>query len=222
MKEILTLAAQPREDSGTRHARRIRQAGRVPCIVYGHKQAPAPVTVEGRELEAAVRHHTRMIDLEVGGAKQRVLINEVQYDTFGTAIIHVDFLRVAMDEVIRVSVPIELRGHAKGEQHGGVTEQLLTEVAIECLPGNLPESIPLVVTDLEVGDSVHVSDLKPPPGIKITSSKTLLVVTVAVARAALAAEDEAPGEAAEAEEEPQVIARGKGEEDQATDQDKAS
>lgn len=222
MKEILTLAAQVRQETGTKDARRIRQAGRVPCIVYGHKQDPAPVTVDRRELDTTVRHHTRMIDLEVGGAKERVLISEVQYDTFGTAIIHLDFLRVAMDEVIRVSVPIELRGHAKGEQYGGVTEQLLTEVEIECLPGDLPESIPLVVTDLEVGNSIQVGDLEPPAGVKITSNETLLVVTIAVARAAVAAGDEAPGEAAEAEEEPEVIARGKGEEDQASDKDKAS
>ena len=214
MKEILTLTTQPRERVGTRDARRIRLTGRVPCIVYGHKQDPASVTVDQRELESAVRHHTRMIDLNIGGATERVLLSEAQYDTYGTAIIHADFLRVAMDEVIRVLVPVELRGHAKGEQHGGVTEQLLTEVEIECLPGDLPESIPLVVTDLEVGDSVHVGNLEPPAGVKITSNETLLVVTMAIARATVAAEDEAPVEEVEAAEEPEVIARGKGEEEQ--------
>ena len=213
MKEILTLAAQPREHAGTRDARRIRQTGRVPCIVYGHKQDPAPVTVDQRELETAVRHQTRMMDLNVGGATERVLLSEAQYDTYGTAIIHADFLRVAMDEVIRVSVPVELRGHAQGEQHGGVTELLLTAVEIECLPGDLPESIPLVVTDMEVGDSVQVGNLEVPAGVKVTSNETLLVVTIAIARAAVAAEEEAPVEEIEVAEEPEVIVRGKGEEE---------
>ncbi|MBN2583534.1 MAG: 50S ribosomal protein L25 [Planctomycetes bacterium] len=209
MKDILTLVAEPRERTGTREARRVRDAGRVPCIVYGHKQEPVAITVDERELDTALRHHTRMLDLELAGKKDRVLLADLQHDTFNRGIIHADFLRVAMDEVIRVGVAIALRGKAKGEQHGGVTEQLMAEVEVECLPGDIPESITVIVADLDVGDSVHVSDLQAPTGVKVVSPATQLVVTVAMTRSAVGeTEAAAPGAETEAEE-PEVIARGK-------------
>ncbi len=217
----VVMKATLRSERGTRKVRPLRKKGLIPAVIYGHGEEALSLTLAEHDMELAIHHGERLLEVQLDGKTINVLIKDVQYDTFGTEIIHVDFLRVAMDEVIRVSVPVELRGHAKGEQHGGVTEQLLTEVAIECLPGDLPESIPLVVTDLDVGDSIHVSGLEPPAKVKITSNETLLVVTVAVARAAVAAGDEAPGEAVEVEEEPEVIARGKGEEDQAPDEKKA-
>jgi large subunit ribosomal protein L25 len=213
MKEILTLAAEKREGLGTHVSRRLRGEGQVPCVVYGHKQAPATLAVDHTALRAAIRHHARMLDLALGGAKERVIIQAVQYDALGIDIVHADFVRVAMDELLRIAVPVETRGRAKGEQHGGVAELLMTTVEIECLPADIPESISVVVSELDIGDSILVNQLPVPPKAKIVSDPNHLVVTVAapkkveeapVAAAAVAAE---PGAA-----EPEVITRGKPEE----------
>lgn len=211
MKEIPTLAAEKRDGTGTRSSRRLRYGGRVPAIVYGRKQDPMPVSVGHEELEAVVRQHSRMLDLALGGSAERVLLADLQHDALGREITHADFIRVAMDEVIRLDVPIVLRGQALGEQHGGVAEQVLTQVTIECLPGDIPEEIGHVITDMDVGDSVHVSDLVPPEKVTIASDPALLVVTVAVTKKAVAeADDETVGEEAEGGE-PEIIAKGKDE-----------
>jgi large subunit ribosomal protein L25 len=214
MKEILTLSAEKRQGTGTHDSRRLRHQGRVPGIVYGHKQDPLPVALDYDALETAIRHHTRMLDLDIDGNRERVLLAEVQHDTFGIDVVHADFIRVAMDEVIRLGVPIVLRGKAKGEQHGGVTEQLMTEVQVECLPGDIPDSITLIVTELEVGMSVHVRELQVPDKVKFVSDPEQLVVTVALPKKIV--EEVAPvvaaAEGAE-EAEPEVIVKGKGEEE---------
>jgi large subunit ribosomal protein L25 len=212
MKEVLSVATKNRETRGTSKARRMRSEGLVPCIVYGHKEEPRHITVAYDDLLGAVRHHTRMLDLDTAGAKERVILHDVQFDAFGMDIIHADFVRVAMDELIRIKVPVELRGKAAGEVHGGVAEQLLTEVEVECLPGDIPDAIPFVISSLEVGQSVAVSQLVAPAKVRITSDPTHIVVTVAspkVEAAAVAAPVEA---AAVAGVEPEVITRGKAEE----------
>ncbi|HOI56741.1 MAG TPA: 50S ribosomal protein L25 [Phycisphaerae bacterium] len=214
MKDIVTLVAERRETIGTRAARRVRDTGRVPCIVYGHKQDPVAITVDGRELDAAVRQRARMLDLDLDGKKDRVLVADLQHDMFNRGIVHADFLRVAMDEVVRVGVPIVMRGKAKGEQHGGVTEQLMAEVEVECLPGDIPESVTVVVADLDLGDAIHVSDLQVPAGVKVVSPGTQLVVTVAMTRIAATETETAAPDAEAATAEPEVIARGKAEEEE--------
>jgi len=218
MKEIPTLAAEKRDGTGTRSSRRLRHDGRVPAIVYGRKQNPMPVSVDYGELEAIVRHHSRMLDITLGKNAERVLLVDLQHDALGRDITHADFIRVAMDEVIHLDVPIVLRGQAKGEQHGGVAEQVLTQVTIECLPGDIPEEIGHVISEMEVGDSVHVGDLVPPEKVSIASDPTLLVVTVAVTKKAVAeADDEAVSEEVDADG-PEVIAKGKDE----SEEDKAA
>ena len=209
MKEILTLSAEKREGIGTRASRKLRDEGLVPAIVYGHKQAPQPVCVEHDALEAAIRHRTRMLDLDFEGTKERVLLAEAQHDTFGIEVIHADFIRVAMDEIIRLGVPVVLRGKAVGEQHGGVTELLMAEVEVECLPADIPDSIHLIVTELEVGNSVRVRELAVPPKAKIVSDPEQLVVTVALPKKVV--EEVVPVAASEEAEaaEPEVIAKGK-------------
>jgi len=211
MKDILTLAAEKRENLGTRPSRRDRLEGRVPAIVYGRKQEPVPVTVDHEELEAGVRHNTRMLDLKLGRKKERVLLADVHYNTYGTEIIHADFVRVAMDEVVRLNVSVVLHGHAIGEQHGGVTEQLLTEVMVECLPADIPEEVRVIITELDVGQSLHVSDLTAPERVKIVADPSHLVLTIAAPTKLVEAEVEAPVEAGEGE--PELIARGKEEEE---------
>ena len=209
MKEVLSLAAEKRESVGTRSSRRERVKGRVPAIIYGHKQDPQPVTVAHDALQTALRHHTRMLDLELERSTQRVLLSDVQYDAYGTEVVHADFIRVARDEVVRVDVPVVLHGRAVGEQHGGVAEQLLPEVAVECLPGDIPEEIRVVIAALELGQSLHVADLAAPAGVKIVTDPSYLVLTIAAPTKAVEPEAEVGAEAVEAE--PELIARGAGE-----------
>ena len=217
MKEVMTLAAKKREVVGSRASRRVRHGGEIPAVLYGHKQATASLSIAAGDLAQAVRHHTRMLDLNIEGQqKERVLLSALQYDAFGMDIIHADFIRVAMDELIRVKVPVTLKGKAKGETQGAVTEQLLTEVEVECLPANIPETLTHIITELDVGDSVKVSELKMPEGVKAVTDGHHLVVTVAALRIA---EEAAPAAAAVVEEGaaagagPEVIARGKIEEE---------
>ncbi len=218
MKDVIKLSAEKREDTGTRASRRLRGTGKVPCVVYGHKEDPVTLAVDHHDLGAAVRHHTRMLDLNLEGAKaERVLLADVQHDIYNTRIIHADFIRIAMDEMIRVPVSVELRGSAQGEQHGGVTEQLLDEVEVECLPGDIPEAIPLVVTELDVGDSVHVGQLETPEQVKIVTDPSYLVVTVALPKKH--EEEEAAPEEAEAAAEPELI--GEREEEEETQEEEA-
>lgn len=212
MKEVMSVATKNRETRGTNKARRQRSEGLVPCIVYGHKQDPRHVTVSYDDLLGALRHHTRMMDLETAGNKERVILHDVQFDAFGMDIIHADFVRVAMDELIRIKVPVELRGKAAGETHGGVAEQLLTEVEVECLPGDIPDAIPYVVTSLEIGQSVAVSQLVAPAKTRITTDPNHIVVTVAAPKTEVAATAAPVEAAAVAGVEPEVITRGKAEE----------
>lgn len=205
-KDVLILETQLRDTVGTRASRRARDEGLVPAVIYGHKQEPISVLLQLDELEAAMRHHTRMLDLNVSGKPERVLLTAVQYGTFGEEVIHADFLRIAMDEVISVDVPVVLHGHAIGEQHGGVTEHLLDTVTVECLPGDIPEEVRLVITDVEIGNSLHVSDLTAPEGTKITTDPELLVMTVA-SPTRMAEEEEEAEAAAEGAEEPELIGR---------------
>ena len=215
MKEVLNLVAEKRSDVGTHASRRQRREGRVPCVLYGHKQETQSIAVDYVALESIVRHHTRMLDLTLDGKAERALLASVQYDAFGMDIVHADFIRVAMDELIRVRVPVTLKGKAKGEAQGAVTEQLLTEVEVECLPANIPDAIVHVITELDVSESVKVSELKVPAGVKIITEPTHLVVTVAALKIAepVAA---APGAEVAAEAGaagPEIIARGKEEEE---------
>jgi large subunit ribosomal protein L25 len=209
MKEILTLSAEQRTDMGTRASRRLRSAGRVPAVIYGHQEAPVAVAVDQDALESAIRHHTRMMDIALGDRMERVLLTDVQHDVFGRDVIHADFIRVAMDEVVRIEVPVVMHGHAIGETHGGVTEQVLDTVEIECLPGDIPEEIRVVVTKLDVGESVHVRDLQAPENTKVVSDGDLLVLTVAQPTVHAAAVEEEAAPLAGEGEEPELIGRGK-------------
>lgn len=211
MKDILTLAAEKRTGAGSRDSRRLRDQMRVPCIVYGHKQDPQSISVDLRQLSDGLRQHARMLDLDIDGQKQRVLLIAAQYDTFGIEVIHADFQRVAMDEKIHLSVPVTIRGHAAGEKQGGIVEQLIDSIEIECLPGNIPESLVARVQDLGVGQSLHASDIELPEGVKLLSDPGMVLVTVAAPK--VAAEEEA-GEAAAGATEPEIIGQKEQEEEQ--------
>jgi large subunit ribosomal protein L25 len=180
MSNIAKLAGKSRKSLGTASARRLRAEGLVPCNVYGHKQDAAAVFVESEAIGTLVRSGTRVVDLDVEGRLEKALVKDVQWDTFSVNVMHVDFLRVAADERVKVEVPLQLKGTAPGVVAGGILEIPHHTVTVDCLAIETPDYLQVRIGNLNIGDAVHVSDLQDiPEGIKIlTSPETVLVHVV--------------------------------------------
>ncbi len=158
------LKAEERTETGTGASRRMRRDGFVPAVVYGHGESSRNLKVRERELRALLDRisvENTLVDLEVEGAPtQKVLIREVQRHPWRARVLHVDFFQIRADEKIRVAVPLELVGVPRGVQdEDGILQQSKHEIEVECLPGEIPEKFELDVSNLEIGDSLHVADL---------------------------------------------------------------
>ena len=211
MAETVALVAQPRQENGSQAARRLRRKGLVPAVLYGHKEATVMLTLNTDEVTKALRHGARVVDLKTeGGKEEKAFIRELQWDHLGKALLHVDFTRVSLDERITVTVRLELRGVAPGVNSGGVLDQPLHELEIECLAISIPESIRVSIAELQVGGMIHVKDLHLPEGITTKADPDAIVVHVTTP----AAETE-PGAIPEAggSAEPEVIGKAKEEEE---------
>jgi large subunit ribosomal protein L25 len=178
MADALQLKTEQRAGRGGRDAARLRKAGRVPAIVYGHKETPVAVTISRDELMGALRHHARTVELLIDGKPETALIQQVQHDHLGTGLVHVDFRRVSKDERVRTAVDIELRGTAPGATGGGVLDQPLHRIHIECLATAIPESIRVKIDSLLLGQAIHVKELDLPAGVKVLDDPDLVVVQV--------------------------------------------
>jgi len=204
MAESVTLVGESRGTSGTHEARRMRKQGLIPAVVYGHKEATLSLTVNRDELYKVVRRGIRVVDLQAAGKTEKALIREVQWDHLGHDIMHVDFARVAADERIKIEVRIELRGTAVGVTAGGVLDQPIHSLEIECLAIAVPDSIRVAIAELQIGMSIHVKDLKLPEGVTTAVDPDAIVVQVAAPKI----EEAAPVVAPVAEQaEPEVIGR---------------
>ena len=196
------VTARPRSELGSRANKRLRDAGHIPGVIYGHKEAVVPVTLPKKELTNHLGHGTHLFDLALDGKSEKVLVKEVQYDHLGIEIIHVDFARVSLDEKVEVTVPLELKGTPKGEADGGVLQQIISELEIECLVTDIPEVIRHNVSDMEKDAVLHIRDLHLPPGVRVLQDEDLLVATVREIQ------ETAPAEVTEAAAaEPEVIGR---------------
>lgn len=211
MAESVTLTAQQREGRGTRQAQRLRKQGKIPAVVYGHKEATVSLALSGEELLHALRHGARVIDLKADGKTEKALIREVQWDHLGKDILHVDLARVSADERIHVAVKVELRGISPGVNAGGVLDQPLHTLMIECLALNVPESIRVNVSELQIGGAIHVRELHLPEGVTALADPDAVVVHVS---APLAAPEAAAAPAAAEQAEPEVIGRKAAEEEE--------
>src|SRR5947209_5747691 len=178
MAESVSLVAKPRHERGSQAARRLRRQGMIPGVVYGHKEETVAVSLPAEELESAIRHGVRIIDLKADGKEEKALIKDVQWDHLGKELLHVDFARVAIDERIEITVPIELRGTAPGVNAGGVLDQPLHELSVECLAIRIPDSIRVSIQDLQVDGVIHVRDLTLPEGVKVLSDPDAIVVHI--------------------------------------------
>ena len=210
MADSVTLATKKRESRGTTEARRLRQRGMIPAVLYGHKQETIPLTISQEEFAGILRHHTRVVDLDHGGTKEKALIREVQWDHLGHDVLHVDFARVSEDERIRIDVRVELRGIAPGVTGGGVLDQPLHTLHIECPAISVPESIRVNIGELQLSQAIHVRELNLPPGVTALNDPEAIVVHIT----APAVEAEAAAVPGVETAEPEVIGRAKAEEEE--------
>lgn len=172
------IAARRRTEHGTRACMRLREQARVPGNIYGHKQAPVPVTVAAPDLLNLIKSGSRVLEIDVEGAIETAVIREVQWDTFGRHLMHVDLVRVDPTEKITVEVKVELKGTAPGALSGGILDHEMRTLTIECLAVQIPDSIPVKVGHLEVGKSIHVRELELPPNTRCLNHADDVIVQI--------------------------------------------
>lgn len=198
MAEQLTV--QIRETRGKKNARRLRQNGLVPAILYGHGEANVSLSVPADKIAAIVRHGSRVLTLQ-GDVQDQVLIRDLQWDPFGATVLHVDFARVSAEERVIVRLPVELRGEAPGVREGGMINHVVHETEIECRVTDVPDRVVINVNQLHVGGALTIADLELPPGARVLADADLIVVQCVEQVAVV--EEEAPPSPAE----PEVIGR---------------
>src|SRR5437763_15862808 len=178
MAQTAQITAKQRSELGSRANKRLRDAGFLPGVIYGHKEAVVPVTLPKKEVVNHIHHGAHLFDLNLDGKSEKVLIKDVQYDHLGLEVLHVDFARVSLDEKVEVTVPLELKGDPKGEAEGGVLQQIISALEIECLVTDIPEIIRHNVSEMALDDVLHIKDLQLPPGVRCLQDEDLIVATV--------------------------------------------
>ena len=209
-----TLEAQPREAGSKNHARRVRVAGKIPGVLYGAGKDSLSVTVDPRHVSRILNSetgHNTIFDLALnGGEKTKAMIVDWQYEPIKGHLLHIDLKRIAMDKALRVSIPIFLVGEAAGvKQEGGIMEQMLREVEVECLPADIPSHIDADVSHLTFGKVLRVSDLPHSEKLKFITDANQPVAHVTSVKEEVVATPDATAAEAAAPTEPEVIKKGK-------------
>jgi large subunit ribosomal protein L25 len=222
MKEV-TLKVRPREKRGKEQIKKLRRNGFIPAVVYGQNTASLPLEIESKVFHALIRHglgENVLITLTIDDQKEKdrkVLIRDVQRDPVRGDIVHVDFHEISLTKKLSIQVPIHLVGIPEGVTSGGILQHVLRELEVECLPTAIPEKIDVEVSHLQIGDSIHVADLKLDK-IDILSDPASSIVSVVpptvfkepeVAVAAVEAEPEVIGEKKEEKEGEEPKEKGK-------------
>jgi large subunit ribosomal protein L25 len=203
-EQIPTVA---RTKGGKHSNRRLRYSGQTPAILYGHGQENVCLSIPSEAIAAALRHGSRLVSL-TGVVNESAFIRELQWDTYGTHVLHVDFTRISVDELVKVHLTVELRGQAPGVTEGGVVEQLIHELQIECPAGSIPEKLFVSVNHLKLNDTITIAQLELPAKAKLFGDPEAIVVQCVVP--VEKPEDEAAEGAAA---EPEVIGAKKEEEE---------
>jgi large subunit ribosomal protein L25 len=177
MDKALVLKAEIRQHIGSKDATRLRKQGQIPAVVYGHKKEPVAIALDAKSFIEGLHHGRRLVEVEIDKKNETVLVKDVQYDYLGTEVIHVDLMRVDVTEMVRVTIPIELKGAAKGAQEGGMVEVHTGKIEVECRVTQIPDRITVSIKEMILGDAIHAKDLKLPEGVKLISSPELLLAT---------------------------------------------
>lgn len=209
--ETPKLKADKRDRLGSRYAIRLRRAGKVPAVVYGHGEDPSHVALEGEAFHDVLFSGAHLIELDASDAKpETCLIKAIQYDQLGDEIIHVDLTRVSLTEKVKVNISIHVVGQENNpvlQQAGMILEQPLTELEVECLATKIPDQIMLDVTQLTADQPITVGDIELPEGVETDAAVEMTVANIAYVQ-----EVEEPEEITEGSEEPEVLSERKEEE----------
>jgi large subunit ribosomal protein L25 len=220
MAQTVQLTATARTPGRKKGAKALRNAGQVPAVIYGHGREPQPLQVAGLDLGKLLEKidaASTIVEVSIGGSTTKTLIREIQRHPIRQGILHVDFLEIHAGEKLRLEIPVHLVGTADGVRNGGgVLDQVLRTIEIEVLPEHIPEHVELDVSALIIGGSLHVSDLKI-PNVEILTDGAVTIATVSAPRAEEAATPAAAAEGVEgaATAEPEVIKKGKTDEEEA-------
>jgi len=198
--DVIAIDAKPRERTGSRYAKRVRDAGGLPAVVYGHKQAPEAVTLDAKQAVKQIAHGARLFRIALPGGEDTVLLKDIQFDHLGRDVIHVDLERVNLDERVVTTIPLRFKGDAPGMgAPGAVFLKPVTEIEIECTVGNLEDFIVLDISSLQAGETLHASDIKLPHQYKLLTDPATVVAAITIKKeidetdeAAAAAEAAAP------------------------------
>ncbi len=188
------LKATKRTESGTRKARALRKEGLLPAVLYGHGEGTLSLTLHEHELEVALIHGEILLEIELDGKRQNVLIKDIQYDTWGHKVLHLDLTRVSLDELVTVTVKITLVGTPLGVDEGGSLQQVMASTDIQCRVDQIPEEIRVRVNELNIDDAIHLSDLELPEGSELLGDGEALVCNVVTIAEEVEAEEVEEGE----------------------------
>jgi len=201
----LLINAEKRDNKGTSSSRNIRRSGSVPGIIYGAGKQEETISINKYEIAKSLENeafYSQVIDISLAGKKQQVILRDIQRHPAKREILHLDFQRIKADQKINVTIPIHFENEdiAPGVKiDGGIISHLMTEIEISCLPGDIPENIPVDLIELEIDHPIHLSELKLPKGVELTSlqhgdddSADVAVVVIHKAKAAVEEPTEAP------------------------------
>jgi large subunit ribosomal protein L25 len=211
MADVVNTNHRGEQQVGTRACRRMRKAGFVPAVLYGHKEAVVHLIVKPSEVLSAVKAGHKMVDLK-GEVNENALVKKVQWDALGMDIVHVDFERVSLTEMVETTVTVELRGEAAGVKAGGVLHFVTHELEIECPAGSIPEKILVNVKDLQLDGEIFARDVPLPEGVKLAGHEDDVIVSCAKP---VEVEEEAAAAAAPGAAEPELIRKEKPAEEEA-------
>ena len=189
--EIPTVKAVPREERGRRECNRLRRKGLVPANMYGRGKPNEELSIAYNSVQSFLEDHILIFNVQKNGDQTPVQLLEVQYDSLGDEILHVDLGRISMSETVEVAVAVETKGDPVGvREEGGVLELIQHELVVECLPGSIPEQITVDVSEMSIGDDVRVEDLELPEGVTPVDDPDSVVVVCAAPMEMVTEEDE--------------------------------
>lgn len=196
------LQVVERSGLGSGKSRRLRRNGHIPAILYGHGEQNVCLSLPADQFHAVLRHGSQMVQLQ-GAVNENALIRDIQWDAFGSEVLHVDLTRVRAGEKVEVTVPLELRGVAPGTREGGQVQQLTHDLEVRCPAGSIPEHLEVNINDLQLDASIHVADVPVPSDVEVLTDPNGVVVQCLSVEVPEEVEEGAAGELAE----PEVIRR---------------
>ena len=210
------LKATKRSERGSRKAQKLREQGLIPGVIYGHGAATESITISEHDVEQALYHGERVLEIDVEGDQLNALIKDVQWDTFGQVVLHVDLTRVDLDERVEVAVNVHLRGTPVGTEEGGVLTQTIDQIQVACAVRSIPEEITHLVTEMKLNDTLTAGELNLPEGVELLEDPETVIASVTFV--AEEPEEAEEGEGEEAPTEPELIGRATQEEEEGAEE----